>query len=122
MLIQQQNFKGTIDNPIASSLITFGYGRCEVRCNTFDFLKRNDFARADEALPIEMGKWLKALCKDLHVLRKQDVTHLLKHSLRKKEICIPEDVEHESNADEDEDGQVSIYLTCIRHSAGGKYL
>ncbi|GJX58495.1 hypothetical protein Tco_0289885 [Tanacetum coccineum] len=78
-----------------------------------DFLKRNDFARAGEALPIEMDFGVSKLrLIDLFKWR----IHMRKAFSPKKEICIPEDVEHESNADEDEDGQVSICLTCIRHS------
>ncbi|PWA89864.1 ftsJ-like methyltransferase family protein [Artemisia annua] len=58
---------------------------------------------------------VKALCKDLHVLRKQSFKHLLKWHIHmrkafssEKEFCIPKDVEPESKVDEDEDGQWTL--------------
>ncbi|GKB46883.1 hypothetical protein Tco_0897636 [Tanacetum coccineum] len=52
--------------------------------------------------------------------RKGGVSIRERHSLRKKEICIPEDVEHESNADEDEDGQpLNSHLSSQSSSGSG---
>ncbi|GKA20047.1 bifunctional aspartokinase/homoserine dehydrogenase I [Tanacetum coccineum] len=101
-----QDHSGRIDEERnGESMLLVSLDKEDTRVDVIlDFLKRNDFARADEALSIEMG----------------GVSIRERHSLRKKEICIPEDVEHESNADEDEDGQpLNSHLSSQSSSGSG---
>ncbi|GJZ97451.1 hypothetical protein Tco_0669904 [Tanacetum coccineum] len=89
-------------------LFRYGDSRVDV---ILDFLKKNDLPELRQLCQVRLIN-VKALGKDLQVLRKHDFKHMLKYSLRKRELVYVKDVEPESKVDEDGHGLKEMELKC----------